>query len=414
MPAVQASRGDVAGAVKGSSRGGAGHTPLRKALVSVQVALCLILLVGSGLFLRTLRNSLDADLGFEPAGVATARFNLSLLGYSEERAQTFARDLLDGVRGLPGVEAAGLSTLVPFQRGGFRGAFLEIDGYELQPDEEIRTDWVLVTPGALDALGVRVVDGRALDDSDASGAPVTVINRYAAERYWGGRSPIGSTIRMSGEPIEVVGVVDDPVWQAIGEDPRPFVFLHQAQLPGLSETFYTLVARTRGDAEALLPAIRERFRTLDPGLALTTLEPMDDLLGAALMPQRMGTALLSLLGGLALVLAAIGVYGVVSYTVTRRARDIGIRIAIGASSGRILGSVVRDMLLPIGVGLGAGAITAWLLADLVETFMYRVSSGDPLTFLAIAALLLVVALGATLVPARSASRVDPVKVLRTD
>jgi len=414
MPAVQASRHDLSGAVKGETRSGTGHRVLRKVLVAVQVALCLVLLVGSGLFLRTLRNSLDADLGFEPSGVVTARFNLSLLGYPEERAQTFARDLLDDVRTLPGVEAAGLSTLVPFQRGGSRGTFLEIEGYEPQPDEEIRTDWVLVTPGTFDALGMRVVEGRDIGETDATGAPVAVINRYTAERYWAGRSPIGSMFRLSGTPVEVVGVVENPIWQAIGEDPTPFVFLHQRQLPDLSESFYTLVVRTTGDAEALLPAIRERFQVLDPGLALTTLETMDDLIGAALMPQRMGTTLLSLLGGLALVLAAIGVYGVVNYTVSRQARDIGIRIAIGASGRRILGSVVGDMLVPIGAGLVAGAIAAWLLADLVEAFMYGVSAGDPLTFLAIGALLLAVAIGATLVPARSASRVDPVKVLKTE
>ena len=388
---------------------------MRKALVAVQVGLCLVLLVGSGLFLRTLRNSLNADLGFEASGVVTARFNLSLLGYTEDRAQTFASDLLADVRALPGVRAASLGTLVPFQLGGFRGMFVEIDGYQPRPDEELRVDWVLVAPEYFDAMGMRVLAGRPISEADRDGAaPVAVINRHMAERWWSGRDPVGSILRVGQTSVEVVGVIENPSWQAVGEEATPFVFFSQAQMPSLSEAFFTLVARTETDAEALLPAIRERFRALDPALVPTTLETMDDQIGAALMPQRMGTTLLTMLGALALILAAVGVYGVVSYTVTRRSRDIGIRMAVGASGRRILGSVVRDKLVPIGAGLVAGAAVAWFLTDSIEAFMFGVSAGDPLTFVAIGALLLSVALGATLLPARAAARVDPVSVLRTE
>ncbi|MFV1988675.1 MAG: ADOP family duplicated permease, partial [Gemmatimonadota bacterium] len=410
VPALKTSRDDLIGVVKGGAVTGRGQSALRKTLVAVQIGLCLVLLVGSGLFLRTLQNSLEEDLGFEPAGAIAARFNLSLLGYSEEQGQAFAKDLLAEVRALPGVEAASLSTLVPFQPGGFRGTFVEIDGYEPQPDEEIRVDWVLADVGIFQALGTRVLEGRSISEADVEGGPrVAVINRYMAERYWQGRSAVGSSIRLNEETsAEVVGVVEDPTWRAIGEAATPFVFLPQAQSPELSEGFFTLVARTSGDAAALVPAVRERFRALEPELSLTTLRTMDDQVGATLMPQRMGTTLLSMLGALALLLAAVGVYGVVSYSVRRQARDIGIRIAVGASQSRILVDVVSDMVLPVGAGLGLGAVGAWLLADTAGAFLYGVSPTDPVTFATITVLLLGVATVATLVPARAATRVDPV------
>ncbi len=414
-PALQTSRLDVVRAVKGESAGHAGHLAFRKGLVAVQVGLCLILLVGSGLFLRTLRNSLDADLGFEPHGAVGARFNLSLLGYTEDGGQAFLDRLLAGVRELPGVEAAGVGSLVPFQDGGFRGTFAEVEGYEMRPDEEIRIDYVAIEPGYFEALGIRVLEGRGITDRDATGQPpVVVINRYMADRYWAGRSAVGGHMTFAGTPVEVVGVVDTPVWQAVGEEASAFAFVSQAQLPMASTSFLTLVARTSGNEEALLPVIRERFEELDPGLSLTYLRTMDELVEVALMPQRMGAALLTMFAALALVLAAVGVYGVVSYAVRRRARDIGIRIAIGASRSHILRSVVREMAPPVLVGLAAGAVSAAALSRTVQTFMYGVSASDPWTVLAIAALLLAVALAATLIPARAAARLDPMRVLRAE
>jgi len=414
VPALQTSRLDVVRAVKGESARRAGAVPLRKLLVAVQVGLCLVLLAGSGLFIRTMRNSLAADLGFEPAGAVAARFNLSLLGYTEEGGQAFLDGLLAGVRGIPGVEAAGVGTLVPFQDGGFRGAFVEVDGYERRPDEEIRVDYVAVEPGYFEALGIPILEGRGITGGDASGqAPVAVITRFMAERYWEGRSAVGGRMSFFEIPVEVVGVVDTPVWQAVGEEATAFAFLSQRQLQSTS-SFLTLVARTSGDEAALLPVIRDRFRELDRGLSLTYLSTMDDLVAEALMPQRMGMTLLTMFAALAIVLAAVGVYGVVSYTVRRRARDIGIRIAIGAPRARILGSVLWEMAVPVVAGLLVGGIAAAALARTVATFMYGVSPGDPWTFFVISALLLVVSFGAMLLPARAAARTDPVRVLRAE
>lgn len=419
VPALRATRPDLVDAIKGDApmRRGGDQSRLRKALVGVQVALCLVLLVGSGLFARTLRNTLASDLGFEPRGAVAARFNLGFLQYGPERTMTFVNSLLARARAAPGVRAASVATLVPFQGGGFRGTFAEIAGYVPQPDEEIRFDYLAVTPGFVDALGMRIVAGRPIDATDvAGGRAVAVINRLAAERYWPGGDAVGGSIRLAGRSdIEVVGVVDDPTWAQVGETATPYVLLPMTQHPSLaSGGFLTLVARTGGDAGGMLSVVRDRFHAVEPDLSLTFARTMDDLVGDALMPQRMGTTVLTLFGLLALVLAAVGIYGVVGYTVTRRSREIGIRIAVGASNWRIVGGVLRDMAAPVIAGAAGGAVTALLLGRAVQAFLFRVDAADPLTFLVIGALLLAVACVAALVPARRAATLDPVRVLSVE
>jgi predicted permease len=419
LPALQATRRDLVSSIKGDSseRPGGSQQRTRKALVAVQVALCLILLVGSGLFIRTLRNSLSVGLGFRPGGVAVARFNLGLLRYGPEQTMAFVKELLERTRGLPGVSDASVATLVPFQAGGFRGTFAEIAGYQPAPEEEIRFDYVLVEPGYFRALGIPLLDGRAIDPSDMEGArPVAVINRHAAERYWPDRAAVGGSMTLAGQlDLEVVGVAEDAAWQQIGEESTPFVFVSLTQNPGGgSGGFLTLVARTPGEAETLLPLLREQFRSIEPELSLTTLRTMEEQLGTALMPQRMGTTLLTLFGALALILAAVGIYGVVSYTVARQAREIGIRIAIGATRFAIVRGVARGMALPVLLGLAVGAVAALALGRTVESFMFRVDPQDPLTYGAIALVLIVVALAATLLPAGRAAKLDPMRVLTTE
>jgi predicted permease len=418
VPALQTTRPDLVKALKGEvSRRLGNQGRLRRSLVAVQMGLCVVLLVGSGLFIRTLRNSLATDLGFTHRFVTTARFNLSLLRYSEERGVAFVDELLRRVREIPEVEEASVSTLVPFQGAGFRGMFADIGGYEPAPDEEIRLDYVVVEPGYFETLGIGLVEGRAISERDFEGSPsVVVINRHMAERYWPDRSAVGGSVAFAGADFEfeVVGVVDDPVWAAVGEEPTPFVFLPLAQRPSFSTSFLTLVARGSGDPRGLSPSIRDQFLVLDPDLSLTELRPLSEQVGDALMPQRMGTVLLSMLGGLALLLAAVGIYGVVSYSVRRRARDIGIRIAVGASAAAIRRTVVLEMAIPVLAGLVGGAAVALGLSRTIETFMFGVSPNDPLTFVAITALLVVVALVATLIPARWASRLDPMRVLTVE
>jgi len=416
LPALGTVRQDLVVAIKGESQShrAGRQTRLRQALVGVQVALCVVLLVGSGLFIRTLRNALRSDLGFEPHGAVAARFNLGLLQYGPERTMGFVNDLLQRVRAAPGVRAAAVGTLVPFQGGGFRGTFAEISGYEPAPDEEIRFDYLAVSPSYVDALGMRVVDGRAIDDRDIEGSrPVAVINRLAAERYWPNVSAVGGVMTLAQQiEVEVIGVVDDPTWAQVGEAHTPYVFLSMAQVPSLaSGSFLTLVARTDRNAVGLVPLIRDRFQSVEATLPLTFLRPVDDMVGDAVMPQRMGTTVLSIFAALALVLAAVGIYGVVGYTIARRSREIGIRIAIGASRARIVLGIVLEMALPVLAGVTAGALIALLLGRTVQVFLYQVRPADPVTFATITLMLVLVTVAAAALPARRAARMDPVRVL---
>ena len=418
-PAWQVTRQDLAGFMKGdaSRRDGVGLVQLRRGLVAVQVALCLVLLAGSAVFAQTLRNSLRADLGFEPEGAAMLRFNPSLLGLTSEQHTAMRQSLLERVRAVPGVRSASMGTLTPFQGGGFQGFFATIGGYTPAPDEEIRFDGVLVAGDYFSTLGIRVREGRPIDGADGPDAqPVAVVNQRAAELYWAGRSPVGGTISVGGSmEARVVGVAESPTWSAIGEDPTPFVFLAMDQIPAIiARGFVTLVVRTGAQPSAVLPAVTAAFRDVLPGLSPSVVATMDDQVGTALMPQRLGSMLLTAFGGLALVLAGVGIYGVVGYNVVRQSREIGIRIAIGSSAGGILRTVVLGMAGPVLVGLAIGVGAAIALSRSVAGFMYEVSPADPVALGLVAVVLLSVALLATLIPARRAARTDPVRVLSAE
>lgn len=419
VPALQATRPEIVPALKGEAgrRGGDASQRLRKGLVAVQVALCLVLLVGSGLFLRTLGEGFSVDLGMEAEEVALARFNPELVGYGQAETAAFRETLLERVRALPGVEAAAVSSRVPLQSGGARGFFVEVDGYEPGPDEEMRIDLVMVTPGYFESLGVPLLEGRAFGGADGEGSePVMVVDRTMAERWWPSRSPVGATVRFAGDdrPIRVVGVAGATSWNGLSDEPTPFLFLSMEQVPSFGTGFQTLSVRTAEGADGLLPLLRDELRALEPRLPLTSLQTMDDQRARILMPQRMGAVLLSFFGVLAVVLAVVGIVGVVGYAVSRRAREIGIRMALGARKAEVLRSVAVEMAAPVLLGIAAGFAVSLALTEAVEGFLFRVSPTDPTTFAGIGLLLLGVALAATLVPARRATRVNPVDVLKAE
>jgi predicted permease len=427
VPALHATRRDVVEALRSgrNPEGRRGSSMLRRGLVGAQVALCVVLLAGSGLFVRSLRSALSVDPGFRPEQLAVMRFNLGLLRYTPPELLAFATDLRARALADPRIPSAAVSTLIPFQGGGFMGFGSDVEGYQRAPDEEVRLDLVVVSPGYLETLGMPLLAGREFDEADTDGAvPVAIINRSMAERYWPGGDALGGRIRMREEWVEVVGVTGDIRWGVLSgtecgsgpscTEPSNFVFVPHAQFTEVAASFLTLTARVNGDARSVLGTLRDHGRALEPDLSTQLLTTMDDLVGDLLMPQRLGSMLLTAFALLALVLASIGIAGVVSYGVREQRRSIGVRIALGARRGQVLRMVLGGMTWPVGIGLAVGLGAAGMLDDLVERFLYGVTPGDLVTYAAIGLTVPLVALVATLVPAREATRVDPLKVLKAE
>jgi len=424
-PALHATRPDIVGALKSgrSPEGRGGGGCLRRALVAVQVALCVVLLVGSGLFVRALDSALAADLGFEADNVALVRFDLTLIGYVGEQRLAFSEELRRWVGDQPGVRSVALATQVPIAGGDGIGRFADVDDHERAPDDELRIDVVYVTPEYFETLGIPMVAGRELSEADIVGATeVVVVNREMAERYWPPNEAVGGVVRYRNalpggapldSPMQVVGVAEDVHWDELVEEPTNYIFVPVAQSPDMAGRL-TLAARTDGDPGRLLEAIRAQVSAMEPRLSLDLATTMDGALGDLLMPQRMGALLLSAFALLALLLAAVGIAGVVSYTVGQQRRAIGIRMALGARRNQVVGLVLRGMATPLSIGLVSGLTAAIVLDGALERFLYGVAPGDVPTYAGIAAGLVVVALAATLLPARAATRIDPVEVLNAE
>jgi predicted permease len=417
LPALQATRKDLLSFLKGeAAEPSVGSWGLRKALVAGQVALCLVLLLGSALFLRTLRNALAFDPGFKTEGLAIASFDLSLLHYTPEMGTTFLGELTDRMKRLPSVKAVSVSTIVPFQRGGFRGSLISVPGYDPAPDEEMRVDYVFVGPDYFNTLGVSVEEGRAFNSLDTEGSrPAIMVSKTTAARYWPTATAVGGMVTFGDFTFAVVGVTADIKWRRLTENASNYVFLPLAQFP--SETVggpLTLTVRMASSAEQILPAIRSEVRALNPDVALSALQTMDDRLSRLLMPQRMGAVLLTLFGTMALLLAALGIYGVVGYVVAKETRTIAIRIALGAGRREVIRLIVRGMAVPVALGLATGVAAALALSQAAESFMFGVSSRDPITLVMVSLVLGGVAIAATLIPARRASRIKPMQALRME
>lgn len=414
-PALRAASTDVMGLLRGAARPGGERAHLRWALVSIQVAVCLVLLVGSGLFLRTLQRALEVDLGFRESGVALVRFNPALARLSEDRAAHLVRRVLEAAEALPGVETAAVATLVPLQDGGHRGTFVTVDGYEPAPDEEMRVEYVFASDAFFEALGIPLRRGAGWRGERAGGRAV-VINETMARRYWADRDPMGGRVRVGESAVfDVVGVAGDVTWRTVLDDATSFVFIPLEESPSvMASGFLTLAVRSSNRAGDVLPALQDVFRSLEPDVPVTGVGTMDAQVTRVLMPQRFGAFLLTLLGLLAVVLAVVGIYGVVAFTVNSETRSIGVRLALGATARGVVLSITRRTAVPVVTGLGAGIVLALVLARPVAPFLVGVGPTDALTFVVVTGTLLLVALLAAWVPARRASRVDPMEALRQE
>ena len=413
MPALQASRPDVLPALKDERAAEGGRRrwlSLRGALVVAQVAASLVLLIGAGLFLRSLREAATVETGFETRRVLLTHLYLDPNRYGKARGAEFYRQLAERASALPGVRSAALASVIPLGSRGARGTLL-IDGAEPQPYAGVEVDRGYVGARYFETMGITVLRGRGFEEHDREGAPpVAVVNETIARRVFGDADPVGRHIRTDSEgpPVEIVGVVGDGKYRSLGDERVPFLYLPLAQ--NYSEAA-TLLVRTEGDPAGLAAAVRGAVESLDDE-ALSGQATMGEHLAAALVPSQVAAGLFGVFGLLALLLATFGVYGVTAYSVSRRTHEIGVRMALGARSPDVLRLVLREGMALVAAGLAAGLLVALAATRAVEGALYGVSATDPATFAGVMLLLACAALLACLVPARRATKVDPMTALR--
>lgn len=421
-PVVHSSRADLQGSLKeGASGAGEGSRArlLRRGLVLTEVALAVVLLVAAGLLIRSLHEMASISPGFEAEGVLTARVSLPEASYpGEPEIEGFYRRLGERLAAIPGVESEGAGFPLPLTGSDYFLTY-SIEGRPEPPPQEAPSAGIrFVTPGYLETLEVPLLAGRRFTEEDRAGSrPVALVDRVMAEREWPGGSPLGARITFSGPDadeedwMEVVGVVGEVRHAELGTEPDAQIYLPMAQSPMDTAT---LVLRTTGDPEALIGAVHDAVREIDRSLPIYRVRTMEAVVAASLADQRFSATLLGVFAALALVLASLGVYGVISYSVAQRGRELGLRMALGARRDGVLRLVVRQGMGLVLVGVGVGLAGAFLASRLLRSLLYEVGSGDLATYVAVPVVLTLVGLVATLIPALRATRVDPVVALKTE
>jgi putative ABC transport system permease protein len=411
-PALQATRPDTVAAVKGDSGGSGSRSRTVSALVVVQMALSILLLISSGLFLRSLQGATKIDPGFDdPAHLVMASIDPGLQGYDRARSELFLDRLMEGVEALPEVRSAAMGGWLPLGLDNSdRG--IAIPGYEFAEGERQSINYAVVTERYLETLGVSVLEGRTFTrQDDAAGPPVIIVNKRFAEHFWPGQSALGRIVQTAGRERQVIGVVESGKYRSLGEAPTDFMFLPHREL--FSTEMY-LVARTLDDPSSVLRRIQEIVRTADPLMPVSDLRTMENHMAFALTPARIGGSVLGIFGLLGLALAAVGVYGVMAYSVAQRARELGIRVALGADRKSVLRLVLGEGMRLTAIGAGLGLLAAAGAAQALKGMLYDVNPLDPVAFTLVPAVLVGVAALAVYVPARRAARVDPIRALKTE
>jgi predicted permease len=418
-PALKASSMRLAADLRGempSARFAGRRWALRDVLVVGQLALTMVLLVTAGLLLRSLAASQSADVGFRTSGLAMVAADTGMVRYTAERSEQFWMQALERVEAMPGVDTAALvSPRLPFDVN-YNQTSLRIDGKTYGPDDrgEIVAN-VAVSPDYFATLAVPIVEGRGFTDADRRGSPlVAVVNETMARRFWPDGSAIGRTFALSfsdGQTYQVIGVSRDHRIFAVNEQPAPYLHFAAAQRPS---RYNYVVVRTRGEASSMLGALRRELLVLEPGLVFVSSNTMDGSLELSLLPQRAAAWLALAFGGVGTLLAAIGLYGVIAFSVAKRTREIGVRVAIGADTRDVLGLVMRQGLALAAVGAIVGVGLAAVLASLLSGLLYGISSFDPVAWGAALAVLFSASIAANLIPARRAMRVNPITALRIE
>ena len=411
-PAFQTSRIDLASALKADSAGvvGGGRRALvRSGLVVVQVSLSFILLVGAGLLLQSLRGLQNTSPGFSTRRVLTTWVDTLSAGYDAQRTKTFQDELIDRLQALGGVESAVFARIVPFGYRGYSSAPIAVDGYETAPGEQPTVEYNEVGPAYLSTIGIPLVSGREFTRADNETAPpVAVVNEAMAAQYWRGKDPVGSRLQAKGRWMRVVGVAKISKYGNLRETPKPFFYVPALQ----SSVGQNLHIRTTLAPETMAKALAREVHALDANLAPGEVITMQEQVDRTTAVQRMAVGMLGMFGGLALLLATIGLYGVMSYTVSQTTRELGLRMALGARTSNLLRLMMSHgvALTAGGVALGAGAALG--LTRLMGNLLYKVSPRDPAVFGSALIVMTIASLAACFLPAWRATRTDPARVLR--
>ena len=411
-PALQASRLDLAVGLRGDTAGGGvARSRLRNGLMIGQIALSLVLLSASGLFLRALERGNHIDPGFDASHVATAEIDVGRAGYDSLRAREFYRTLKTRLSTLPGVADVAYGRTLPLSMN-VSGTEISLSGYappRRAAGDPFDVNFNVVDDGYFSVLRTPILRGRAFTAGDGpTSSPVLVVNESFA-KLLPGVEILGRTVKYNNIEARIVGVVRDSKFARLDAPAGAFIFAPAMQQ---TRTATNLLVRTSGDPTAIMPAIRAEVRAADPNLPAPTLTTLEDATSVALLPQRVAVAVTGVLGAAGLLLAAIGLYGVLSFAVAQRTRELGVRVALGATSGDVLRLIVGQGMRLAGTGMAIGVILALLGARLLTPFLFGVSPTDPLTFLAIGVVLTSAVLLASYLPARRASRADPVVSLR--
>ncbi len=413
VPAMQSGRIDLAAALKAGSAsvvGAPGKAWVRSSLVVVQVSLSFILLVGAGLVLRDLQRIRTATPGFSTEHLLVTAVNLYAAGYDSQKAKSFQDELMARVRALPGVHAAAYGRITPFSYREYSSSPIAVDGYQAPPDQQPTADYNEVSPGYFATLGIPLISGREFTRADnETGALVAIVNQPMVQQYWRGEDPVGKRLQVKGRWMRVIGVATLSNYRNFLETPKAFFYVP------LRQNFFAQVGlniRTSLPPQAMSALLVHEIHALDPEMALFEVIPMREQLDRSTSPQRIAGTLLSVFGGLALLLAAIGLYGVMSYTVSQGTRELGLRMVLGARESDLLRFVISNGLMLAAGGVALGGVAAFGLTRLLGYLLYNVSPHDPIAFGSAFVLMMITALAACLLPAWRATRTDPARVLR--
>jgi len=417
-PAWRTAQVDLSLVLKHGGRGSATgiSAGFRKSLAAVELALATVLLIGAGLFLRSLANLEHVRLGFNPHGVISFQLAPPTAKYPlNSKAPQFYRALLDSLQSIPGVRGAAVSTGIPFGVGNYTThPMITSEQSVLPPDTAVPIDWRIVSPGYFKAMSIPLLQGRDFTDADGpSASPVMIISQATAKKFWGDADPIGHTLRRSADPrtaFTVVGVVGDVRSTTLTQESPALYYPMAIRVWPLMD----IVVRANGLPEALLPAVRQKVHEFDVELALANVRTMEQWLSNSAAQPRLNTLLLSVFASVALLIASIGIYGVLAYSVSQRTGEIGVRMALGATPRGVLRLIVGEGMKVVLIGIGAGLAGGLVVGRAVSSLVFGVPVRDPVTFTAVAVVLAAVAIAACVIPALRASRVDPIVALRNE